>query len=445
MLAAEVYERSREEYPTRPVFYVEVRATTELRDVLIGVAFHLRRYGNTDAFHAASTHVNGKTAHDVAILELARAIARSTISCLIIIDLIDGGCSESFGRDLRTMLSTYSDAVGRLALLGQESAFRDLTDSERKRLGVKSIEMRGFAFDEFLALVRQNHRESDYSSIRSVFDTVTAGRRAGLYARLARSLADTSSVKEMREISRSPASQLLQRAERKKYVELSDSARRAAEKLICFALPFGLEEAETVFQEDDVGLAIRELLDVGLVQKTGDDTFEMHETVRAGIEGVVAIATRRKAHRVLACHYASTSMVSTEIFHLEQAGDGSRARSRARAAFLEGRHWSQLHRYVSFHELVTARDAIDVAASVGTVEGLYVLPDVVSVLGGPADAEVALDVIRTQIRRFGTDFNWSMAMARAYLSLAPTGEIDLYRVAVHATCNKRERKNVSVR
>ena len=204
MLAAEVYKRSRMEYPTRPVFYVEARATTELRDVLVGVAFHLRRYGNAGAFHVASTHVNGKTAHDVAIMELTCAIARSTMSCLVIIDLIEGGCSESFGRDLRTMLNTHDEAVCRLAFLGQESAFRDLTDLEREQLGVKSIEMRGFAFDEFRALVRQNHRECDYSALKNVFDNVTAGRSAGLYARLARSLADASSIEEMREISTKP-------------------------------------------------------------------------------------------------------------------------------------------------------------------------------------------------------------------------------------------------
>ena len=441
MLAAEVYERSRMEYPARPVFYVEVRRTTELRDVLVGVAFHLRRYGNPGAFHVASTHVKGKTAHDVAIMELACAIARSTIACLVIIDLIEGGCSESFARDLRTMLNTHGDAVCRLALLGQESPFRDLSDMEREQFDVKSIEMRGFSFDEFLALVRQKHGEIDYGTLKEVFDTVTAGRRAGLYARLARSLADASSVGEMRRVSRSPAGQLLHRAERMKFVGLSASARRAAGKLICFALPFEVGEAETVFQDEDVGLAIRELLEVGLVTKTGDDTFEMHETVRAGLEGVVAIGTRREAHGALARHYASMNMVSTEIFHLERAGDGHRARSLARTAFLRGEHWSQLHRYVSSRELVTARDAIDVAVSLGTVDGLYVLRDVVSVLGGPADAEVVLDVIRTQMSRFGSDFSWAMAMVGAYLSLAPEGEIELYRVAVHASCNDRERKN----
>ena len=196
-----------------------------------------------------------------------------------------------------------------------------------------------------------------------------------------------------------------------------------------------------MFQEEDVGLAIRELLEVGLVQKTGDDNFEMHETVRAGLEGVVAIGTRREAHGALARHYASMNMVSTEIFHLEQAGDGRRARSLARATFLEGKHWSQLHRYVSTRRLLTARDAIDIAVSLETAEGLYVLPDVVSVLGGPADAEVVLEVIRTQMSRFGSDFNWAMAMAGTYLSLAPEGEIELYRVAVHASCNDGERKN----
>ena len=52
-LAAEVCEQSRMESPDRPVFYVEIKANTELQDVLVGISFRLRRYGYTEAFHVA--------------------------------------------------------------------------------------------------------------------------------------------------------------------------------------------------------------------------------------------------------------------------------------------------------------------------------------------------------------------------------------------------------
>ena len=441
MLAAEVYKKSLSEDTARPVFYAEVRSATELRDVLIGVAFHLRRYGNTRPFRVASIHAAGTTAHDEALRELAHCLAAVPTEFLLLIDLIDGSCSERFSRDLRTLLTACSTTGYRLAVLGQESAFRHLTNIDREQLGVKAIDVRGFRFEEFLALVRQNHDVLDYQALRQIYDTVTAGRSAGLYGRLARSLADAPSYEKMRDLARSPPEKLLQLAERQKFAQLSTTAQPAAEKLACFALPFSRLEAENVFQDMNVGWAIQELLDLGLLRRAGADTFEMHETVRAGLEGAIARATKRNAHSALAAHYARTDFVSAEIFHLEQAGNESQARIRARTVFLEGKHWSALYGYVVPRKLVTAAEAIGVFTSPEPIEGSYLLPDIVSTLGKSADADKLLDVIRTQLWRFGSDYNWSLAIAGAYLSLAPDAAHELYRIAILVEGDGAERES----
>ena len=440
-LAAEVCEQSRMESPDRPVFYVEIEVNTELQDVLVGISFRLRRYGYTEAFRIATQHTAGKTAHELALAELAHGITESRTECLLVFDMVDGKCSDKFARDLRNLLGTLTATPCQLAIFGQESSLRELSDLERKTLHAHTIDMPGFTFDEFLALVSQNHSAIDYGVMRDVFDALTAGRSAGLYGRLARTVANASSFSEMVEISRSPPDQLLQRSEREKFARLSGSALPAAERIACFALAFGRSEAEDVFQDVNVGLAIQELLDVGLLRDTGDDGFEMHETVRAGIEGAISRVTRREAHAALARHYGQTGRLSAEVFHLEKAGDGLQAGDRARGAFLKGKNWSQLYNYITAQELVTADEVIDVISSTRAVDGIYLLPEVLSLLGTQRHADRLLEVIRTQIERFGQEFNWSIAMAGAFLSLSPERGQELYHVSLFTACSDEQRRN----
>ena len=441
MLAAEVCERSRMERPSRLVFYLEVKLTTELRDVLIGVAFRLRRFGYPNIFGIASRHAAGETAHEVAIKELATGIADSPTDCLLILDMIEGSCGENFARDLRTMLGASTETSCRIAVLGQDSTFRNLTDLERRQFGVKSYDLRGFHFEEFQRLVGQRHHDYDHEELRAIFHNVSAGRSAGLYGRLAVSLADASSLEEMGELSRAPAEQLLQRVERTRFSRLSNGARVASEKLVCFALPFGRTEAESVFREVNVGLAIVELLELGLLRRTADDRFEMHETVRAGLEGGIAISTRRQAHASLVHHYADQKMVATEVYHLERSGARARAQSRAREAFLSGNCWPKLCGYVAREKLVTVAEVLGVAGLSKKIEGIHLLPDLITKIGNAGDATRVLNLARTQISRFGEDFNWALAIAGAYLALNPEDAHQLYGLALCETVDDEVRKN----
>ena len=48
------------------------------------------------------------------------------------------------------------------------------------------------------------------------------------------------------------------------------------------------------FPDDPVGAAIRELLDLGLLRALSDERYELHETVRAGLERLCAPSARRR-------------------------------------------------------------------------------------------------------------------------------------------------------
>lgn len=440
-LAAAVCEQFRIECPGQPVFYVEIEPGTELQDVLVGILFRLRRYGYTEGFHVASRHAAGQTAHDVVLSELAYGITGSGEACLLVLDMVRGNCSDKFARDLRCFLMALRGSRCRLSVFGQESAFRELTELERAALPAESLDMPGFSLEEFTALVGQSHTGLDYGVLQRVFEALTAGRSVGLYGRLARAVADANSLDEMVEISRRPGAELLQRSEREKFARLSNSARPAAEKISCFALAFRHDEAEDVFQDVNVGVAIKELLEVGLLRDAGDDSFEMHETVRAGIEGAIALSTRREAHFALARYYGQTGKLSTEVFHLEKAGEEQQARDCARSAFLNGKSWSQLYNYVTIRGLVTAEEVIDVVSATRSVDGIYLFPEVLSKLGTKRHCDRLLDVMRAQNDRFGKDFNWSIAMAGAFLALSPERAEALYRLSISVGCSDEHRRD----
>ena len=443
MLAADVYEQTRREHPDRPVFYIEARTDTELRDVLVGVSFHLRRYGFHTPFRIASVHARGNTTNGDALRDLARGLAGVPSIILLLIDLVDGNCSDGFSRDLGTFLRSCPNTSTRLAILGQESAFRHFTKLDRRHLGINLVDIKGFLFEEFRVLTGQNHEQADPTTLQQIYRRVTAGRSAGLYAQLARSLADAPSLDRMRELSEGDPDELLQLAERDKFVRLSVSARTATERLVCFALPFSRYEAEEVFGEENIGLAIRELLDSGLLRHTGSDTFEFHETVRAGLEDTIGRETRRKAHATLATHYLRNDAIPAAIVHLQRAGEEERAQRSARDSFLEGAHWASLRGYVIAKELVTAREVIEVFSSPRAIDGGYVFADIVAAIGEPADGETLMEVLRAQLVRFGSDYNWSTAMAEAVLSLMPGLAVELYRIALFAAEGQARRSAIS--
>ncbi|WP_413207366.1 hypothetical protein [Rhodospirillum sp. A1_3_36] len=424
MLAAEVVERSRFVDPDRVVLYAEVRPETTLRDVLVGAAFHLRRFGIGRPF---AVGVESMTASDTAMAQLAEALSSIPRSLLLLIDLVQGTCNEAFARDLATFVRSLDPLAFRIAVLGQESAFRQLTALDRGQLGVRSLDVRGFNVDEFITLALRRHPGPNHAHFHEVFHRVTAGRTAGLYARLALSLAGAPTLEAMTDLSQRPADEILERAEQLRFAGISDGARLAAEKLVCFALPFGRAEAEAVFPDDNVGAAIRDLFDLGLLRATSNEEYEMHEIVRAGLESLIAPHTRREAHGALANHYARQGDVVAEVLHLDRSSRSEEARERARASFLRGERWAGLAGFVTAHKLVTPGEVIRVMAVLDKVEGAYLLGEILTQLNEPVDVEEITAVLRSQTQRYVSDFNWALALVEACLSLEPEGLIDLIR------------------
>lgn len=413
MLAAEAGKQSVQTAPNREVIYLTIRPDTELRDALAGVAFHLRRIGINQPFSIA---VNNSDATESVLEKLAHAMSASPREVLLLADLTQGVCSESFARDLATFIRNLSSEGCRLAVLGQERAFRKLNSLDRKQLDIKTVDVRGFSFDEFSKLVSLNHKNPDSALLQEVFRKVTAGRSVGLYAKLARSLADASSLEKMMELSSMSAEDILEHAERQRFNCISDNARPAAEKLTCFALPFSRSEAEAVFMHDNVGTAIHELWDLGLLRGTGGDDYEMHETIRAGLEKTIALGTRQEAHKALASHYANLADVTAEVFHLEQAGSKTEAERTAKEAFLQGKNWRKLFKLVTTRQLITPQEVIDTVTLSERIEGVYFLADILARLDESIDANTIFSTIQARPQRFFNDYQWSSALIEACLA-----------------------------
>lgn len=438
MLAAEVVERSLHIDPGRRVYYAEVRGEVLIRDVLVGVAFHLRRLGITQPFVVS---VEYGPAEEEAITRLARAYSALSEEVSLLIDLVDGTCSLAFARDLATFVRALAPSSFRLAVLGQESSLRELTVAEREHHGVTRLDLRGFRFDEFMSLVGHHHADPDRTVLRDIYERLTAGRPAGLFAKLANSLARAASMEEVSAMAARPPDEILAHAEQQRFARISGSARSAAEKLVCFALPFRQRDAEEIFPDDNVGAAIRELLMWGLLRAQDEDSFEIHETVRAGLECTIALNVRRSAHAALAHWYATQGMTTAEILHLERAGRPGEAEQRARGAFLRGEHWAALASYVTSRKLVSAGDLVNTMAGSSPVQDQYLFSSLLRALGEPPPVDELLGLLRGQPQRFAADYQWGLAVAEAILGFEPGRLHDLIVFVLTAAAGTAQRES----
>ncbi|MDF2435493.1 MAG: hypothetical protein JWP44_5124 [Mucilaginibacter sp.] len=429
-LAAEVLERSRLIHPDRVALYAEVRAGVSLRDCLVGTAFYLRRRGVPKPF---AVGVQPSEADEGVLAALAKALSEVPGECLLLLDLVEGSEPPGFARELAAFIRERPSNALRLIVFGQERALRELTTLEQTQLGVRSLDAPGLSFEEFVTLVGRRHAEPDRAALWSLYQQITAGRAAGLNVSLARALARAQTTGEMVSIAMRPAEDRLAYAERSRFTRVTASACAGAEKLTCFALPFRRTEAEGVFPDDNVGLAIRELLDLGLLRRHDGEAFEMHETVRAGLEELIAPQTRRDAHGALAAWYRVQGQTGAVILHLEQAGRSQKARDHAREAFLAGESWTALWPYVARHGLVSANEVVTVIAGMRRVEGDYLLPDIFNQLEGPP--ETLRNLVREQSGRVIADPQWAQPILEALLAAEPGRLDDLIQLLIQVAPN----------
>ena len=437
MLAADAISRSRTVDPQRIALYIEVRPDDGLRDALVGVAFHMRRFGAPEPFGIA---VEGSATDQDVVAQLARSFAGASRDMLLVMDLVQGTCSDAFSRDLAIFVRCLSSTACRIMVFGQESALRGLTALERDQHGVRHTDIRGFRFEEFVELVSQSHLDPDRSRLWDVFQRVTAGRSAGLFAGLAQSLSRAPSVDAMAEIASRPSEDMLPYAEQQRFARISSGARAAAEQLVCIALPFTRSDAAAIFANDNVGLAIRELSMLGLLRANDEETFEMHEIIRAGLEGMLARAVRQRAHAALAAWYRDRGVVAAEILHLQESGDDSGAKRRAREVFLRGEAWASLAALIAMYKLVSVREVIEVFESAAPVDSRYLFADILRGLDGPVPVEELVRLLRDQPDRFFRDYQWASAIIDAILGFEPARLDDIIAIVLRMPSDPQRRQ-----
>lgn len=406
--------------------YAEVRAQGSLRDVLAGVAFHLRRRGYQGPFRLI---VSGEATDEKAIREMGRALR--TLPLVLLVDLVDGVCSDGFAKDLAALAEELALGQFRLIVLGQESGLRAVTPFQRKALAFPPpIDMQGFDFEEFLELVGRFHQPCpDRTKLWDVFERLTGMRSSGLLVRLASTLAQSASLEEMQGLAVLPPGDALAEADRARFNSIREEVRGAAKRLVCFALPFRREEAESLFPRDSIVEAVQELLQRGLLRYHDDDRFETHETVRAGLERLIPLALRQETHAVLAADYLRRGDVIAGIWHLEQAGQVDNARQEAQKAFMAFKNWDALAPYVAKHRLITISQIVSWYGSDPAPKQSYLLPEILETVGDAQTAEALLEVARAQSARFERDFNWAWHLTQAVLASDPS---KIYELVVFA-------------
>ncbi len=432
-VAAALARRFEEASAQSRALYAPVRVEHSLRDVLRGVAFHLRRYGLVEPFAVV---VDPSFADEEAISRWVSALAASPFPLLIILDLVEGDCSDSFAQELAVALKKNLKSVG-FVVFGQRSAFRQLSLLERESLGIaQPMEMPGFSFEEFCEVAtRSSNTSNDSQQLSEIFRKLTKGRSAGLLARLADTLGRASSLAEMDKLASMSPEAALAEADRARYYNIPEVLRSAVDRLTCFALPFEVSEAVTAFPNERIGEAVRELFSRGLLRQHGNGLFEMHETIRAGLESLSAPDFQRSSHELLATYYQARSAIVPSIYHLDRSGQDKQAHNIARDAFVKAQNRGGLADYVGRHRLLSKKDCLALIFNDGLMDGFYYLPSIVLHL---SDASIARDIlkrVRKDPKRFDSDYRWAWWVVELVLTSDPT---QLFQLVVFAIAGERK-------
>ncbi len=436
-LAAQAAAALEDHDPGRLPIYVRVRADAAFRDVMSGVSFHLLRRGIPDLFGLA---VESKPADETVIDRLAEICSGLSRPVLLLLDLAEGACNAQFGRDLGRFARALTPGSCRLVVFGQQSTFSALSPVETDSAGVLAINMRGFRWEEFVSLVGHYHLGADRSVLWDIFNRITVGRPAGLYAQLAEALARQPSLDAMLVVASRPPEDMVSAAEQSRFDQLAPGARSAAERLVCFALPFRRHDAEAAFPDENVGAAIKALVDLGLLRTEAEGLLEMHETVRAGLESGIAPAVRQSAHGALAEWYGGQGDIATQIFHLDKAGRSAEAELLGREAFLRGEAWRSLASYVTRRALVTAQEVVAVTARPERIADFYLLRSILQELAPEGVDGLLMDLLAQQRSRYFGDHDWARPVVEAILAISLSRFQDLLVFTVAQAANAEERR-----
>ncbi|WP_162631604.1 ATP-binding protein [Burkholderia sp. JP2-270] len=436
-LAAQAASALEDYDPRRLPIYVRVRADAAFRDVISGVSFHLLRRGIPELFGLA---VESKPADETVIDRLAEICSGLPRPVQLLFDLVEGAASAQFGHDLGRFARALTPSSCRLVVFGQQSSFGALSPVETESAGILTINMRGFRWNEFVSLVGHHHVDADRQTLWQIFNRVTVGRPAGLYAQLAEALARQPSLQAMLAIASRPPEDMVSAAEQSRFNQLADGVRSAAERLVCFALPFRRSDAEAAFPNENVGAAIKALVSLGLLRMEAEGLLEMHETVRAGLESGIAPVVRQRAHDALARWYAGKGDTAARIFHLGKADRTAEADCLARETFLQGGAWRSLAGYVKRRALVTAEEIVAVAARPERISDFYLLGSILPERAPEGVDGLFMDMLADQRSRYFSDHDWARPVVEAILTLNPLRFYDLIVFTVSHGANAEERR-----
>jgi len=439
-LASEIMEYLKTHESGINPLYVAVQSNRSFKDVIAGVAFHLRRLGMEDLFAIATRNYSSD---ERAIIEIAEKLCSSTLQILIIIDLVDGICSDSFAADMARFLAKLTSGTFRLLVMSQESSFRMLSPLQRKTLThPEPLDIPGFNFEEFVVLAGiVNANPHNRADLWDIYNHFTADRFSGLHARLANSIASCETLEEMKRLTEMSPEGVLEEADRIRYQHLTENLRPTADKLLCFMLPFRENEAIDLFPADRVNETVRELIRHGLLRQLDNQRFEFHETIRKGLCKYISPTVSSSTHKALSDHYLQRGKIPAAIYHMEESGQTEEARQIGRQSFLEGRHRNELEAYITKHHLLSAADIVEMLAKETDVDKYYMLPQMLKNIGHEDTAVTLLQLARRDSDRFDNDYRWAWKITEAILVCDPNKllELVLFGLEVPTTQTEHDR------
>lgn len=424
-LAALVAHAAEERDPRRLVLYAECREGHTMRDVLVGLSFHLRRFSDIGPF-AAATVLNDDD--ETVVTNVTRALGGIHTPVTLLVDLVDGRVTDRFARLAAHFAAEVQGAPVETVFFGHEPALRHLTGLERRALRLPPVvDVPGLTFEEFVDLVSRR-LTPDREALYRVYRHLTANRAAGLPAVFAAALA-TLPASRLDEYVALPPEVALQAAEQDRFNALPAAVRTAAERLVCLVLPFRPDEAQDAFPEQPVLGAVTHLKRHGLLRDLDGGRVEMHETVRRGLEAFVPPALRREIHGHLAEYYLSRSAVAAAVHHLEESGQGERARDVAREAFTGGNERTALLAYVLAHGLITSDDVLSWLDAPDLPSDTYWWPLALA-QGSSAVADALLHRASAHPTRFVHEYNWARVVSEGVLRADPRSLTRLVQLAL---------------
>jgi hypothetical protein len=424
-LASEIYDAIASDASDAVVLFAEIRSSTSLRDLLVGVAYSLHRRRVTDLIGPA---LNLRTSDTSAIEAVAATLGGLSRVVVLLIDVADRDVSVEFQRDLVVFVRALKGSRFALMTFSQASVFRELSEIERNSLGIRRHSIPGLHWGEVSALTKRRHPGIDMSAVFAVFEKLTSGLASGLLPTLATELARSRSLAEMEMLASKPPEHRLTAAHQAHFYSIPAAVRDAAYRIVCLSLPLSARDLTELFQADPINSALIALAQEGLLPPY-DDGVEMHETVRSGLESLVPVAVARETHQSLADYFERREMWSARIHHLERAGSAGEAWTLARNRFLAGHDWPELAEYVGAKQCVTATEVVGLLID-GHHQNAYVLPDLLKRVKTADTGTMLLDAVRSDPGRYQREYQWAWRIQEALLKADPSALTALVRFAL---------------